>query len=161
LSDAQLEVQPEAQPEVTSKEPETTSEIQYYQNGYYIDFKKSGVSKTKVVYTLAGEKDINEVTVDMAGAGFTLFDFIDKNTGLAEIQQTLDDSTLDLFGKLPFMQLGRSVANLPADIEITRTKNELNMVYKKTTISGIDTNALKAAYAKTDLEDIRSYYEPK
>jgi len=155
------DAQPEVQPEMIEKEPEAISEIQYYQNGYYIDFKKNGVSKTKVVYILAGEKDINEVTVDMAGAGFTLFDFIDKNTGLAEIQQTLNDNTTDLFGKLPFVQSGRSVADLPADVEAVRTKNEFNLVYKKTVVSGIDTAALKAAYAKTDLGDIRSYYEPK
>jgi len=161
FTEAQPEVQPEVQPEMISKEPETISEIQYYQNGYYIDFKKNGVSKTKVVYTLAGEKDINEVTVDMAGAGFTLFDFIDKNTGLAAIQKTLDANTTDLFGKLPFVQIGRGSVNLPANVEEVRTKNEFNMVYQKTVVYGIDTAALKAAYAKTDLGDIRSYYEPK
>lgn len=151
----------EVQPETVSKEPEVASEIQYYQNGYYIDFKKNGVSKTKVVYTLAGEKDINEVTVDMAGAGFTLFDFIDKETGLLEIHGTLNDNTTDLFGKLPFIQMGRGIVDPLVDIEKARIKNEFNLVYKKIIVSGIDTNALKAAYSKADLGDIRSYYETK
>jgi len=145
---------------VDTKPKTIEEESRYKINGYYMDFKRGGIVSTKVIYSVLGDESMQEVTIDVANEGFTLYDFINKNEGIADIQTYIYSKIPGLFGKLPFAILSEEKTPI-SDMDAVKLENKMNVIFRNAVISKIDVNALKAVYDSNQLEDVQNYYNKK